>query len=232
MSGDSGFFQGGFWIVFVVIFAVVAIFGWRANKKRQEALRAWAAGRGWSYTATVPALVNRWQSPPFRQGSSRRASEVLTGVFQGEQALSFNYTYTTGSGKSRSTHPFHVVSLHLPAELPWVQLTPEGAGAAIAKFFGGQDIEFESAAFNDAWRVKTASSRFAYDLIHPRMMERLLEGDAVGKAITVEGQDIYLWANGRQRIEYIDSYLNLLYGIVERVPRHLWLNVGHDPLAG
>ncbi|TDE99025.1 hypothetical protein EXU48_02230 [Occultella glacieicola] len=230
MDGN-GFFPGGIWILFVVIFAVLAIIGWRANKKRQERLRAFAAQRGWVYTANVPTLVNRWQSPPFRQGSSRRASEVLTGTFHGEQISSFTYTYTTGSGKNRTTHHYHVVSLHLPTALPGLQLTPEGAGTAIAKFFGGQDIEFESAAFNDAWRVRASSARFAYDFIHPRMMERLLQGDAVGRSITVEGEDIYLWANGRQQLAYIDAYLNLLYGIVDRVPRHLWLNVGHDPLA-
>ncbi|UFU06162.1 hypothetical protein [Ruania halotolerans] len=217
------------WIAFPAIIVVAIVVGIRNAKKRRERLAAWAAARGWNFSRSGQHMVGRWQSPPFGRGSSRRAENLLTGDFHGRAAVSMTYQYTTGSGKNRSTHYFHVLALHLPAPLPWLQLTPEGAGAAIAKFFGGQDVEFESSAFNDAWRVKGPEGQFPYDVIHPRMMERLLQPDAIGRSISIEGQDILLHVSGRQQIETIDLYLNLLYGITELVPRHVWLRVGHDP---
>src|SRR5690625_4507189 len=218
-------------LIVVVIALVVAALAYLYNRKRQEALRAYAEERGWQYRPQDPALVRRWPGPPFGVGSSRRASEVLTGTFHGHQAVSFNYQYTTGSGKNRTTTHFHVVGLHLPAPLPWLRLSPEHFGTRIGKFFGMQDLEFESHAFNDTWRVQGPEGQFPYDFIHPRMMERLMQPDAVGQRITVEGQDIYLHAQGRQQVERIDAYLNLLLGVVQQIPRHLWLRVGHVPLS-
>lgn len=210
---------------------VVLYFAWKAHKRRKAEAAAFAASRGWTYTENVPSLTSRWRSSPFSRGHGRRATNVITGAFHGRQIVSMDYQYTTGSGKNRSTWYFHVVALSLPVPLPWLQLSPDGAGASIAKFFGGQDINFESRAFNDAWRVQAPEGRYAYDFIHPRMMDRLLAPDAVGKTITVEGADIYLAVSGRQQLAAIDHYINLLYGVVDLIPRHLWLNVGHDPLA-
>ncbi|TDE99026.1 hypothetical protein EXU48_02235 [Occultella glacieicola] len=204
----------------------------RANRRRRAANAHWAASRGWRYDPQVHGLERRWQSPPFGQGSRRSATDVFTGLFHGRQALSFTYTYVTSSGENSTTHHHHVLALQLPVPLPWLQLSPDGAGSSIAKFFGGQDIEFESAAFNEVWRIQGPPGQYPFDFIHPRLMERLLAPDAVGRHITVEGRDLLLWVHGAQQIQNIDPYLNLLYGIVEAIPRHLWLNMGYDPLAG
>lgn len=217
--------------MFVLLAGGVIWWAWYWGKKQREAAQAWAASRGWTYTRTVPELVQRWGSAPFRRGHSRRTQNVLTGSFHGMHVVSFQYQFTTGSGKNRSTHTYHVVSLSLPARLPWLSLTPDGAGAGVAKFFGGQDLNFESQAFNDAWRVQGPEGRFAYDFIHPRMMDRLMAPDALGRSITVEGNDIFIAVSGSQRLEAIDVYVNTLYGIQDLIPRHLWLNVGYDPLA-
>lgn len=227
MSSNTPAFM---FLLFTVLAVGGVIIGVLVHRNRQEKLTQWASQRGWTYNRRLPGLEKRWSSPPFRVGHSRKAVEVLTGQFHGKQALSFGYRYTTGSGKNQTTHRFHVVSLHLPVPLPWLQLTPEGFGASIAKFFGGQDITFESAAFNDAWRVKGPEGQYPFDFIHPRMMERLLQGDAVGRNITVEGQDIYLWSRGAHNLDAVDFYLNLLLGIVQQIPRHLWLRAGYDPL--
>jgi hypothetical protein len=218
-------------VLMVVVFIVVIWLSWYFNKKRREAAQAFARERGWTYTAKVPGLTQRWQSAPFARGHSRRAFNVLTGAFQDMPVVSFAYQYTTGSGKNQTTHYFHVVALSLPARLPWLRLSADGAGASVAKFFGGQDIRFESKAFNDAWRVQSADQKFAYDFIHPRMMDRLMAPDAVGRTLTVEDADIVLTVAGRQALEAIDGYVNLLYGVYQQIPRHLWLNVGYDPLV-
>jgi len=234
VHNDSGVFLLPFLmpLVFVVLAGGLIWFAWQQNKKRRAAAQAFAAARGWTYTPDVPGLLERWRSAPFGIGGSRRASNVLTGDFHGRHVVSFDYQYTTGSGKSRSTSYFHVVALSLPAALPWLRLSPDGAGAAMARFFGGQDVAVESEAFTRASRVQASPPpQYAYDFVHPRMIERLMAPDAVGRMITVEGADMVLVSNGHQVLEAIDMYANLLYGIDDLIPRHLWLKVGHDPLA-
>ena len=132
-----GLFVAGFWV----------------QKKRHERFRAWALRNGWTYAQSERALVDISRGQPFGQGSSRRAIEVLRGTYDSRSALSFTYQWTTGSGKNRTTHHAHVVGLALPTFLPTVEVTPEGIGARLAKLVGAQDVQFESEAFNRAYRV-------------------------------------------------------------------------------
>ena len=46
-------------IIFVVIFGVAIWGAWYWNKKQREAAQAFAAARGWTFTAKVPALTQR-----------------------------------------------------------------------------------------------------------------------------------------------------------------------------
>jgi hypothetical protein len=226
-------FSGAFALLplaFIGLAVALLVASNRQAKKRQAYTRAFAHSRGWVYHDQVNGLVHRWSGTPFGSGSGRRATEVLTGDFHGMQAISFRYQYTVSNGKSSSTYHFHVAALHLPVALPWLRLSPEGFGSSVSKFFGGQDIQFESQDFNDAWRVQASPPpQYVYDFIHPRMMERLMAPDARRQAISVEGADIYVFTTGQRRLETIDPQLNLLYGIVDLIPRHLWQKAGHDP---
>jgi hypothetical protein len=197
--------------------------------QRVKAIQAWAAGTGWTYVGMDPALVGRWRGEPFNAGHSRRVSELVAGRFAGRQAMSFSYRYTTGSGKSRSTHVFHVVAVPLPAYLPTLELTPEGVGAKLAKAFGGQDIEFESEDFNRDWRVEARDAKFAHDVLHPRLMERLLRPDAGGSSLRIEGTDILSWTPGAQQLDAIAGRLQLMCAVVDAIPRYVWQDHGHDP---
>lgn len=209
----------------------VLVAGWWFHRRRQEAVRAWAAGVGWQVVGTDPSLVHRWRGRPFGTGGSRRVSELVVGRFAGRPAMSFCYRYTTGSGKNRSTVTHHVVALGLPTYLPTVELTPDGLGAKVAKAFGGQDIAFESEDFNRVWRVTAPDPRFAHAVVHPRLMERLLRPDAAGLSLRVEGTDVLCWSLGTPRLEAVGPRLQVLTALVEQVPRFVWLDHGYDPDA-
>ncbi|ACQ82026.1 conserved hypothetical protein [Beutenbergia cavernae DSM 12333] len=227
----GGAFMVLMFLGFGVIVALVLVFSYLSAKKRREALQAWAHSRGWTFTQNVPQLVGRWKGPPFGTGSGRKAYNALTGVVQGRQVVSFGYQYTVQSGKNSTTYQFHVVALSLPVPLSWLQLRPEGFGTSVAKFFGGQDIEFESIAFNERWRVEGPAGKYAYDVVHPRLMERLLWPDALGLNIRIEGSDILVWASGHQDVRQIDRYLVVLDAIVDSIPRFVWQAHGYDPAA-
>ena len=221
------------WVLLVLLVVLPAGFAlalWQYFH-RIKVTQQWAAAVGWQYVGTDPALVNRWHGQPFGVGRSRRVSELVVGRYRGRAASSFRYTYRTGSGKNSSTHTFHVVAVASSAYLPTLELTREGLGARLAKTFGGQDIQFESEDFNRAWRVRADDAKFAHDIVHPRLMERLLRPDAEGVSLRIEGQDILSWASGAPRLDVVAGRVGVLCAILDCVPRYVWLDHGYDPDA-
>ena len=196
---------------------------------RHKTLQTWCRASGWRFVGADPSLVGRWQGEPFNAGHSRRASEVMLGRIGERPAVSFTYRYTTGSGKNQTTYTFHVLALPLPAYLPRLQLTPDGLGAKLAKVVGGQDIQFESEDFNKAWRVESRDLKFAHDVVHPRLMERLLRPDARGTSMRIEGTDILSWTTGATRTETIAKRLTLMTAVIDAVPGYVWRDHGYDP---
>lgn len=213
----------------LVIGPVVIGLGIWFRLRRRLRILAWARASGWTYVGTDRSLVDRWQGEPFGKGHTRATSDVMVGRWAGRPAISFTYSYRSGSGKDESTFSFHVVALPLPAYLSTLELTPEGFGDRLAKVFGGQDIQFESDEFNRAWRVRSPNPRFAHDVVHPRLMERLLRADARGVSLRIGGTDIVTWADGETRTDRIAGRLALMTAVVDSVPRFVWQDHGHDP---
>ncbi|WP_456823509.1 DUF3137 domain-containing protein [Cellulomonas sp. P5_E12] len=210
----------------VVILAVLA---WMMQKKRQEAFQQWALRNRWTYEGSDPSLVHLSDAQPFGQGRDKRATEVLRGAFDGHQAVSFTYSWTTGDEKDTTNHTAHVVALALPAYLPTVEVTRDGFGAKLDKLFGGQDIQFESEAFNMEFRVTASDAQVGHAIVHPRLMERLLRDGAV-TPWRIGGTSIISWEPGSSALETLATRLGLLSAIVRSIPRHVWLDHGHDPL--
>lgn len=202
---------------------------WYSIVRREQATRAWAARTGWTYVGSDVSLTRRWRGTPFATGKARRASEVVTGTYAGKAATSFAYRYTTDRGEESQTSTFHVVTLALPAFLPDLQLTPDGLGARLVRALGGQDLTFESEDFNRAWRVEASDPAVAHAVLHPRLMERLLQPDARGLCVRIEGTDILCWAGGSPDLDQVARRLGVLNAIVTSVPRHVWLDHGYDP---
>ncbi len=217
-------------IVVCLLVAVVATSLW-LDRRRRERLRAWAAAAGWTYTESDPSLVARWSGAPFGQGRSRRATEVLRGLTRGRPATSFTYRWTTGSGKSRTTHTAHVVAIDLPARLPELALTPENLATRLVRVLGAQDIQFESAEFNQAWRVQARDLRFAHGVVHPRMMERLMSPDVGRVPLRIEGPSLLSWEPGATSVARLGGRLAALCDIADAIPRHVWQDHGYDPMT-
>jgi hypothetical protein len=82
-----------------------------------------------------------------------------------------------------------------------LELIPESLAQRVAKTMGARDIDFESAAFNRAWRVRAADRKYAHDLLDPRMLERLIQPDAEGAMIRIEGGAVMTWQAGRAGLD-------------------------------
>lgn len=212
----------------VTAIAVVTVRS-RGFRKPQMRPQQWARVHGWTYRKLDPSLLDRFSRPPFRRGYARQATDVLAGAWNGDPAISFQYEYSTW-GRTQQTNPArHVLALTLPAPLPWLQLEPDGVGDLIELSAPGQKVELESATFNERWDVQGPDGSSPHDFLHPRMMARLLQPDAAGLAITVDGAQLVAIRIGYQQLDRIEPTLALLSDLIALVPRFVWQDAGHRP---
>ena len=197
---------------------------YQQERKRRAAIARWAGGRGWTYAERDDRWSDHWPDHPFDTGYGQRADNVMTGPFGPYAVVVFDFSYkqSSGSGKTRSTrtYRFAVHALALPVALPWVHLSAEGFLDRAAKFFGAQDIEFESDEFNRAYRVRADDERFAYDLVNPQTMAHLLAWD--GPDVRVVGPYLVHVARGRLDLGAVDRWLTMLAGVCQNVPDFVW----------
>ena len=178
-----------FFIFIVVVFgALVLLFAYHAYQQQQKriaGLTALARKLGWQFDSgrDYSHEDEYSQFAVFHRGHSRYAYNGLRGTMDvGGQTYrakmgDYHYRITSGSGKSRSTrtYTFSYLIVDLPyARVPNLYLREEGIFDALAGFLGFDDIDFESAEFSKRFHVKSRDKKFAYDVIHPGMMEFLL----------------------------------------------------------
>lgn len=175
-----------FAVLGVAAFAVIAYFAHLQEKKRRDALAAFAAEMGWRFSPqadrTLPARYPEHQA--FRRGHSRVARNRLAGTLavEAEEGGRLDlpvemgdYKYTTGSGKNRRTHNLSYLLIQAPpGTRSSLAVRAENLADKMAAAMGFDDIDFESVEFSDRFHVKSNNKRFAYDVLHPRMMDFLM----------------------------------------------------------
>ena len=211
-------------VLVVVLTIVLTAVRELPRRRRARAEARWAAERSWQVLGGDRALVERLAGM-FGVGGGGRVSHLIAGWHDGRPAGTFEYAE---QGATASVH-CHVVSVVLPVPLPGLRLTPQAVTDSVPTALGGQDIAFESEDFNRAWRVRASDAKFAHDVLHPRMMERLLAGDAQGLSIWILGTELLCWVPGGADLEAVDERLAVLDAIVDAIPRFVWLEHGYDP---
>jgi hypothetical protein len=214
----------------LALFGLVAYLGWRAEQERIAALQAWAAERGWTFTPRDDSWHRTFHGSPFDSGHRRQSTKVLTGPHDGRQAAVFDYVFhttetsTDAQGRTRTrevAHRFNVVALSLGAATPGLAVSPEGPfGRLLGRMFN-RDIELESEDFNRAFTVTSEDRRFAFDVLHPRMMELLLQHRDTawridqGWLLTVE-DGTYELPDVAARLAFADAVLDALPDFLRR----------------
>ncbi len=216
-------------ILVIGILAVVCFIGylaWLAEKKRRDALTALAGRLGWQFDPAHDKDHDDQYAhfEIFRRGHGRAAYNTLIGDLKvnGRSCLvkmgDFTYKVTTHTGKSTSTttYRFSYVILHLPfANVPDLLIRREGMFDKLAGAFGFDDIDFESAEFSRKFHVKSPDKKFAYDVIHARMMEFLLVGEAAaidierGRCCVSDGQKRWEPQQFEDELAWLQAFLNL-----------------------
>lgn len=210
----------------VILIIVLVIAGSIQQRKRREALAAWAAAHGWRFD---PQRVHHLdgQYPEFdclREGHSRYAYNCMSGEADGHGVLAFDYHYATNrhdsKGRSKTDHHyFSAIILRSRVRLEPLLIRPEGFFDKVSEFFGADDIDFESAEFSRKFFVKAPSKRWAYDVIHTRAMEFLLQNPRF--TIEFGTRNAIIRSAGTFEVEKYAAAFQVLKGLIDLFPEYL-----------
>lgn len=220
-SGSSSFT----WIYLIVFVAIGILVFWRSavnKRKRQDRISRFAASRGLTYEQRNDAWTQMPWGSPFGEGSSRKASNVLTGNLKGRPVVTFDYQYTTGSGDDRTTHNYLITATQIPRAFPQLVVDLEGVSGRMARRLGFKDIELESDAFNKQYKIKCDSRKFAYDVLHPRFMEWMLQTNSPG--FTIAGPYVVIARPGALSVSSVDGDFAYISTIIDHMPNFVWAN--------
>jgi len=210
-------------VVILVILVVGALIAWGiyAAAQRRKELSAWAHSNGLSFSPGKDyGMDDRFGDfQCLRRGSSRCAYNVITGQLDGREIVAFDYRYTTGSGKNRQTHSFSAIVVDADMPLKGLHIRREHFFDKVTEFFGLDDIDFESAEFSRRFHVKSPDKKWAYDVIHQRMMEYLMSAPEF--SIQFAGRHIIAWRSSRFTPVDFQAGFDLIAGILERLPDYL-----------
>ncbi len=170
-----------------------------------------------------PSVADAWRLPPFGLGPAV-VEGLLVGRYCGRLAVTFEYGTAQGAQLRATQVRYHVVAIQLPAALPTVWFAPRWVDAPAVG--DGREVLFESAEFNDGWRVTGDDPRFVHAAVTPLVMRRLLQPDAAGLELRIEGGSVVHWRLARPDPESTDRALRVLADVVEALPPFVWQEYG------
>jgi hypothetical protein len=224
---DIGIFGGPFiFIAFAAVAIIAFVYSQIAARKRREELFELAQRLNLNFSMEPDyGLAEQFQFlKKLAQGDNRYAFNVLSGKYQNDDILAFDYHYqvtTHDKNGSHTTHyRFSFFILSLPVFFPDLTIRHENFLMKIAEVFGYQDIKFESAEFSKAFNVRSQDKKFAYDVCNAKMMEYLLANRDL--SIEIENQALALVFNTCLSAEQIELNLQRLAQIRSLMPDYLF----------
>lgn len=230
---DDGPIEFLFYIIVGIAVAIGAYYAWLAEKKRREALIAFAAQYGWSLDLSKRHGRPGFPSDLFQKGHSRWsryhmdksiAKAIQGGPGNGEakaQAFEYHYAITTGSGKNRRTTHYYFTCLHfrVPMRLGRIELRDEHLGDKLVQSIGFDDIDLEDPDFSGKFVVKAENRRDAYDLFGASLMQFMCGWSGLG--IQTEGPEVLVVMKGHLDPHDVMNLERFMRGFLGNLPRLL-----------
>ncbi|MCB8932579.1 MAG: DUF3137 domain-containing protein [Fimbriimonadaceae bacterium] len=174
-------------------------------------------GGGGTARASIIARLDGFD--PFGRGDSRRASNLLSGRRAELDWQCFDYQYSTGSGKSRSTHHFGIAAATVPMVFAGLQIRPESVLDRVASIVGWKDIQFEMEAFNRRYFVTSPDAQEAYGILHPQAMEFLM--GLPPRHWQIKGSRVVLMQSGSYSAEELFRVISDVEDFLKLLPPYL-----------
>ena len=214
-----------FWIfaIFIAVLIGVAIVAMVAAAKRRRALAELAQRLGFTFEPDThdgdAASVTYDGFDPFGRGRSRSASNILRGRRGEIEFELFDYRFTTGSGKNKKTHRYGIAAATVPVQFRSMTLRPAGLFDKVASLAGFDDINFESEEFSRRYHVSCDARQFAYDVIHPQMIEYLLS--CPRRHWQLRGHVVLIHKSGSFDAREIEELIRVVEGFMARIPAYV-----------
>lgn len=197
---------------FVALIGGIIYIAWLVEKKRTEAMTAWAQSHGFQFEGERPQLIQELnQFKLFNQGHSKRVRNLMRGAKDIGSVRLVDYQYTTGSGKHRTVWNQTVCVLTTPGKnAPHFFCRRQRAlFDSLGKLFGGQDINFDDdPTFSKAFVLQTAGDEQQLrHFMSPRVREALSR--LAGKNIVLEvvGETMVFHLGKRMKPEDLDTLM-------------------------
>jgi hypothetical protein len=167
-------------------------------------------------------------TPISRSGQRHRTTDVIRGRDgDGPPFVAFTHhwqttrtdSHTDSDGRTTTrtvteNHSEPILGFQLPLRMP--ELT-------VGRRTLGRGISFESEQFNDQFKVTSPSTKFAYDVIHPRQMEYLMATSPASFRIV----DDWVWFSpGDHSQPSIAHSSRFLREFLAGIPRFVWRDLG------
>lgn len=135
-----------FWGVVLSIIGISLVLGYYRDKRRREQLERVALETGFAYEREGTPLDYKGLSSLelLGRGRDHKYSNILRGSGAGTEMVLFDFKYTTGSGRNRSTHKLTVTAFRTRDDVPQFTLDRENLLHKLISALGYQDIDLEA----------------------------------------------------------------------------------------
>lgn len=194
----------------IAFIGAIAYVAWLMEKKRTEAMTAWAQSHGYVFEGPAPQLLAELSDfKLFNQGRSRAAKNLMRVSKEVGAVRVCDYQYTTGSGKHSHTHRQTVCVMTTPGRgAPHFFVRRQNRlFDALGKLFGGQDINFDDdEAFSKAFVLQTSGVEAQVrHFISPRLREALTRLADKNVVLEVAGETMVFHLARRLKPEEIEG---------------------------
>ncbi|GAB2596547.1 hypothetical protein [Kribbella endophytica] len=186
------------------------------------ALAVWAkAKRERFFTArTQAALEIGWTSAPMDPALEGVANRVLTpgtntrliaGQYAGYDFRAFDHSHATS--RTSTATKLHLVAVLLPVVLPSIAVTTDNP---IARTLRVPDQQLESGHFNDTFAVESPNQRYASAVVHPQLMEWMLQHPHL--QWWIDGPYLVTWGLHWWTVDSVSAALDDLTAVAQQIP--------------
>jgi hypothetical protein len=208
----------------LVIVIISIIYCFYFSSKRRKELAEWAISKGLTFDAQKDGFFDS-KYPNFnclQKGHSRYAYNMMEGTLAGRGFLGCDYHYVVGHGRSSTTYNISLVIVKSPILLKPLFIRHENFLDKFAEFVGFNDIDFESSEFSKKFFVKSPDKKWAYDIIHPRMMEFLMASPEF--SIQFDTLSVIVYRDTTFSTADFEAAAEFVNGVFERIPDYVIQN--------
>lgn len=194
----------------IALIGGIAYLAWLMEKKRTEAMSAWAQAHGFVFEGERPQLVDELSAfKLFNQGRRRIVKNLMRGAKDPGAVRIADYQYTTGSGKHQTVWQQTICVITTPGRSAphFFARRQRALFDALGKVFGGQDINFDDdPAFSKAYVLQSVGDEQQLrHFMSPGLREALTRLSDRNIVLEVVGETMLLHQGRRLKPDQLDG---------------------------